>query len=314
MSLCEVCYSESLEGDRYCSQCASVLGVTSAQEEPAIIPLVTPLPLPPVAPAANRATGNSVFSKLWAWWAATEFTNKIIISAVAIIVIFFALALAILPSSSNSNFPKSDEAVTKHKDSTLPPIPPRNRTPAERLARAKTYLADPQLQYDLDQAKSELQLIPPGVDQYQEARMLLAKIAAGKFKLLSEFELKHRNAVVMLRQVNPDVTYGKLKKNANSFIGQAWAFTGKVLEIHELGATTTARVGVGSYGLDAVYIECSCMTDMVEDNAVFVVGTVQGNYIYETVAGWTLTIPQIKAVAIVTPGEGAKLRAAAQRR
>jgi len=144
--------------------------------------------------------------------------------------------------------------------------------------------------------------------------MLLAKLAAGKFRLPSEFELKYENAIVTLRQVSPDVTYGKLKKNADRYTGQAWAFAGKVLEIHEQGSTTTARIGIGGYGLDAVYVECRCTTDFVEDNSVFVVGTVQGNYTYDTVAGWTLTIPRVNAVAIVKPADGAKLRAAAQRR
>jgi hypothetical protein len=53
---------------------------------------------------------------------------------------------------------------------------------------------------------------------------------------------------------------------------------------------------------------------LVEDNAVFVVGTVQGNYTYETVAGWTLSIPKVSAAALVRQTEGAKLWAVAQRR
>jgi len=316
MPECPACHSDNPVGARYCNQCASALPAASAPEEQ---PSTLPAP-PPSDAAPNTATGNFGFSKLLARWVATDWTDwaaKISFALVACMLILL-IVIAFAPSRTASDYPKSyDEAVAKHKDSLPPPSPPVtpiNRTPAEHLDRARSYLADPQRQYDLDQARAELEQIPKGDFYYPEARTLLAKLASGKIRLPSEFERSHAAAIDTLRQVGLEVTYGKLKKNADRFVGQAWAFTGKVLEIHEQGSTTTARIGIGGYGLDAIYVECRCTTEFVEGNAVFVVGKVQGNYTYDTVAGWTLTIPQVNAVAIVTPGDGAKLRAAAQRR
>jgi hypothetical protein len=52
---------------------------------------------------------------------------------------------------------------------------------------------------------------------------------------------------------NSHITYEHLKKNAGAYVGQAWMFTGKVLEIHENNYGTWARVASGEGGTKAMY-------------------------------------------------------------
>jgi hypothetical protein len=90
--------------------------VASALEEQ---PITAPATLlPSAAPAINTVTGNSIFSMLRARWAATDFENKVIISTVVGIVVFFAVALATISPSNNST--SYDEAVAKRGASTTP--------------------------------------------------------------------------------------------------------------------------------------------------------------------------------------------------
>lgn len=112
-----------------------------------------------------------------------------------------------------------------------------------------------------------------------------------------------------IRAVNKSITYEHLKKNADKFKGEAWSFTGKILEIQEMEGKTVARISTDSWGLKPVLVAAPFTTDFVEDNNVFVVGYLSGSYSYESQAGWNITIPSLMARAILKPADAAKLKA-----
>jgi hypothetical protein len=118
----------------------------------------------------------------------------------------------------------------------------------------------------------------------------------------------------LIRQVNKDISYEKVKKNPDKYKGEVWAVTGKILEIDETDNYTVARVGTGEWGLDVVWVEADFTTDFVGKNRVYVVGYLQGSKTYESQAGWTITIPSLKASAILKPSDAARLIAAARKK
>lgn len=108
--------------------------------------------------------------------------------------------------------------------------------------------------------------------------------------------------------VDKTITYEQLKKNSIKHAGKAWAFTGKILEIREIGEDTVARVSLDDWGSKPIYIAAPMSTEFVENNRVYVVGYLAGNYSYESQAGWNLTIPALAARAILKPSEAAKYK------
>jgi len=117
-----------------------------------------------------------------------------------------------------------------------------------------------------------------------------------------------------IKAADKSITYEHLKKNADKYNGQAWSFTGKILEIQELEGKTVARIGTGSWGSKPVLVTAPFTTDFVEDNNVFIVGYLTGSYSYESQAGWNITIPSLTARAILKPADAAKLKVSSNKK
>lgn len=107
---------------------------------------------------------------------------------------------------------------------------------------------------------------------------------------------------------DPKISYELLKKNADKYAGQPWAFTGKVLQIYEQDGQTQARLAMDTWENKPVWVAADFPTEFIENNRVYVVGYLSGNYSYDSIAGWKITLPAIAARAMLKPAEAAKLR------
>lgn len=107
----------------------------------------------------------------------------------------------------------------------------------------------------------------------------------------------------------PKITYEQLKKNAERYDGEPWAFNGRVFQIQESGGHTGALISLDAWGNKMMRVEADFTTDFVEKDQVYVVGYLGGNYSYTSVANWNITIPLIKARAILKPSEAARIKA-----
>ncbi len=105
------------------------------------------------------------------------------------------------------------------------------------------------------------------------------------------------------------ITYEKVKKNAEAYNRQAWAFTGRVMQIQESGGRTGALVTLDPWGNKLVWVTANFTTDFVDNSQVYVVGYLAGNYSYTSIAGWQMTIPAIAAQAILKPSEANRIKA-----
>jgi hypothetical protein len=108
--------------------------------------------------------------------------------------------------------------------------------------------------------------------------------------------------------VEKSITYEKLKKNADEYDSYGWAFTGKVFQIQEQGGRTTALVSLDAWGNKIMWVKADFTTPFVENDQVYVVGYLAGNYSYTSVAGWNITVPAIEARAILKPSEATRIR------
>jgi hypothetical protein len=102
------------------------------------------------------------------------------------------------------------------------------------------------------------------------------------------------------------VTYEHLKKNAARYAGRPWTFTGKILEISEVGGNTVARIALDDWGNKAIYVAGPFTTEFVEKNRVQVIGYLAGDYSYTSQANWNITIPAVAARAMVEPNKTGK--------
>lgn len=312
---CPSCAFDNSENAKFCSQCGKQLdlGVPTPNEtRERSGPHVDTLP--DHALQANTDTPAEYTS-------AKPFANLSPFQKAGLAVIccvgFFGIIAAIAgsksePGSTTGNTGSASSSPAQPARSA-PSIPPTPKTAADYLSEGKSYLREIQSQSDLDAARQSLERIQKDAPEYKEAQALIAGIRSGKIKAPSEFERANSDIIRECKMINPDVTYAKLKKNAENYVGETWAFTGKILEIQEQGNYTVARVGMGSWGMDAVFVEGNFATDFVENDRVFVIGRVTHNKTYETVAGWTLTIPYVQAKAMLSPADGARLRKAAQK-
>lgn len=115
--------------------------------------------------------------------------------------------------------------------------------------------------------------------------------------------------LMQLASEDPKVSYEQLKKNADCCKSQAWVFTGRIFQIQESEGHTFALVSLDEWGNKMVAVKADFTTDFVEKDQVTVVGYVDDNYSYTSVAGWELTVPAIDARAILKPSEAARIKA-----
>ncbi|MGI8556490.1 MAG: hypothetical protein ACR2LT_09075 [Pyrinomonadaceae bacterium] len=109
-----------------------------------------------------------------------------------------------------------------------------------------------------------------------------------------------------IADVDKSITYEQLKKNADRYAGKPWACKGKILQIQERDGNTTALISLDGWGNKNVQVGGELTTDFVENNQVYVVGYLAGNYSYTSIANWQITIPLLAARAIMKPGEVSK--------
>jgi hypothetical protein len=97
-------------------------------------------------------------------------------------------------------------------------------------------------------------------------------------------------------------TYKHLKKNPDKYKGVDAIYTGKVVQAQEGSGETHLRIEVtkGEYDIwsDVIFVVYSGTTDVVEDDIVKVYGTLQGDYEYESQAGWKIHVPRLDAEVI----------------
>ncbi len=299
---CPKCNFENSDNARFCNQCAASL--IEAQPEP--------------QPAKNHVLDNptfrnDLFYNAGKWWAKQSKDVKTAILTIGAICLLMVIPL--MDKMLNKTPPPSE--YSKYATSTTPnslmPTPAPVVTSTQHLITAKNYLAGTIRRADLEQAQEHLHQVSQGTMEYAEAQELLKQIKAGKFKVASEFEEENEAAIAALRQVNKEITYAHLKKNSSKYIGDYYAFTGKIVQIQEGGGRTVARVGMGSWSADVIYVEAPFTTDFIENNRVFVIGKIEEDKTYESQAGWNITIPQVTAIAMVKPGDGEKLKSYARK-
>lgn len=97
------------------------------------------------------------------------------------------------------------------------------------------------------------------------------------------------------------VSLAQLSKNPGRFAGTPWRGSGRVLEIHEGPGGTVARVAVGPQ--DVMYVRLLYATDVVQYDAVDLVGFLAGSYSYTSQAGWSISLPALAAKAMVKRGK-----------
>ena len=108
--------------------------------------------------------------------------------------------------------------------------------------------------------------------------------------------------------VSKDITYEHLKKNSAKYAGKPWALKGKIIQIQETDGDTIARLALDNWGNKVVYVVANFTTDFIDNNQVYVVGYLAGDYSYESQAGWNITVPALVARAIIKPNEVSKFQ------
>lgn len=96
--------------------------------------------------------------------------------------------------------------------------------------------------------------------------------------------------------------YKQLKKNADKYKWTKAIYTGKVVQVQEGDNITHLRIEVtkGEYNIwsDVIFVVYEGTTDIVEDDIVKVYGELQGDYEYESQAGWKIHVPRLDAEVI----------------
>lgn len=112
-----------------------------------------------------------------------------------------------------------------------------------------------------------------------------------------------------MEYVNKEISYERLKKDARRYFGQVWAFSGRVFQIQESGGKTSALVSLDAWGSKTMFVTADFTTEFVERDQVYVIGNIDAEHTYTTVAGWNVTVPAIDAIAILKPSEAKRIRA-----
>ncbi|MBU2009037.1 MAG: hypothetical protein KJ624_04245 [Chloroflexi bacterium] len=95
-----------------------------------------------------------------------------------------------------------------------------------------------------------------------------------------------------------DLAFNELDKSPDKYKGIKVAYKGEIVQIMERGQSTTIRMNItkATYGWDdTIYVTYDGITLAVEDDIVQIWGEVQGAYTYESIAGWKVTLPWVKA-------------------
>ncbi len=94
------------------------------------------------------------------------------------------------------------------------------------------------------------------------------------------------------------IPYAELDKDAARYRGKIVRYTGSIMDIAEGRTTNYMLVEVtqnGSYWQDTIWVNYSWDTSLLEGDIVTFWGDLTGDYTYQSVAGWKLTVPCVTA-------------------
>jgi hypothetical protein len=89
------------------------------------------------------------------------------------------------------------------------------------------------------------------------------------------------------------IAYAKLEKNADKFVGDKVTYSGEVIQIQEDSYGAGIRLDIG--GGDIIYVFYYGENDIYEGDYITVYGTITGDYTYQSIADWTITVPSMDA-------------------
>jgi len=161
------------------------------------------------------------------------------------------------------------------------------------LKAAKEYLSD----NNFIRAKSEANKALNYNPELTEAQKLLLQIDS---KEQAYIQAKKEKEIADYKASCKTYEFRVLKKDADSLKGERIKLKGEVLQILEQSGSADIRLAVTrtSYGWsynDVVYVVYLGTTDIYEEDVITVWGEVSGSYTYESIAGYNITLPLVRA-------------------
>jgi len=102
---------------------------------------------------------------------------------------------------------------------------------------------------------------------------------------------------------NELIPYRMLQKDANKLAGIVVWYEGEIFNIQEEHGITTIQMNVTpkEYGGwdDQIYVVYNGSVNVYKDDVVLIVGIVDGQHAYKSVAGWDMTVPKISATVVI---------------
>lgn len=90
-----------------------------------------------------------------------------------------------------------------------------------------------------------------------------------------------------------DISFEQLDTDPYAYKGERVTYKGEVVQVVKGYGETGYRIDVGDG--DIIYVTMSGYQDIIEGEYVQIWGEVKGSYTYESIAGWTITLPHIEA-------------------
>lgn len=120
-----------------------------------------------------------------------------------------------------------------------------------------------------------------------------------------------------IRAIDQNVSYWHLVKDIESYLGQPWGCTGRVLTIEETegsdgGRITQAFIAIEGPEERVVFARGKFATKFIKNDRVYAIGYIGGRRSIELPDGRKVSFPGIAARALLEPDEAARLRAAKQ--
>jgi tetratricopeptide (TPR) repeat protein len=146
---------------------------------------------------------------------------------------------------------------------------------------------------------------------YQNAAKLLNTGKYEEAKAIYEQLGDYKNSVkqvdkiegILLDKKSIRLSYGKLKKNPDSYAGTLVKYYGKIFTIREEGAKTIMQINITNQGYgfwdDQIMVVFDGLTELEEGNTVTFYGTIVGGFTYQSAAGWNITVPLVDAAKLV---------------
>lgn len=135
--------------------------------------------------------------------------------------------------------------------------------------------------------------------KYEEAKTLYEQL--GDYKNSKKQIDKIEGILLEKKAIR--LSYGKLKKNPDSYAGTLVKYYGKIFAIREEGGKTIMQVNVTNHGYgfwdDQIMVVFDNTTELEENHMVTIYGLVVGGVTYQSAAGWNITVPLINAERLI---------------